>query len=82
VLLILSVAGTAFYFVAIETPTAYLQRWENGELSLFEPAHCVVMVVILVVLLCAISKPALAIRESGFLQSGETERYDGKECAV
>jgi predicted nucleic acid-binding Zn-ribbon protein len=81
-LLILSVAGIAFYSVAVEAPFAYYQRWENRDVSLFEPAHCVVMVVILVVLLCAISKPALAIRESGFLQSGETERYDGKECAV
>jgi hypothetical protein len=81
-LLILSVAGIAFYSVAVETPLAYYQRWEDGDLSLFEPALCVVMVVILVVLLCAISKPALAIRESGFLQSGESERYDEKEYAV
>jgi hypothetical protein len=81
-LLISSVAGIAFYSLAVETPTAYWQRLENGDLSLFEPVNCVAIGLILVGLLCAISKPALAIRESGLLQSGEYEHYDDKECAV
>ena len=81
-LLILSVAGIAFYSVVVETPTAYWQRWENGDLSLFEPANCIAIVVIVLVLLSVISKPALAVRESGLLQTGEYECYDDKECAV
>ena len=72
-LLILSVTGIAFYSVAVETPTAYWQRLENGSLFLFEPANCVALAVIVIVLLCAISRPALAVRESGLLQSGEHE---------
>lgn len=80
--LISSVAGIAFYFVAVETPAAYWQRWENGDLSLFEPAHCVAMFVTLILLLCVISSCVLAFRESGLLQSGEYESYDEKECAV
>ena len=81
-LLILSVAGIAFYSVVVERPTAYWQRWENGDLSLFEPANCIAVVVIVLVLLCAISRPALAVRESRLLQSGEYVCYDDKECAV
>lgn len=80
--LISSVAGIAFYFAAVETPTAYWQRWEKGDLSLFEPAHFVAMFVTLILLLCAISSRVLAFRESGLLQSGEYESYDEKECAV
>lgn len=80
-LLILSVAGIAFYSVAVETPAAYWQRLENGGLSLFEPANCIALALILLVFLCAISRPA-AVRESGILQSGEYECYDDKEYAV
>jgi hypothetical protein len=81
-LLILGVAGIAFYSVAVETPAAYWQRFENGDLSLFEPANCIALALILLVFLCAISRPALAVRESGLLQSGEYECYDDKECVV
>ncbi|KAM0707764.1 hypothetical protein Q7P35_004413 [Cladosporium inversicolor] len=77
-----SVAGIAFYSLAVETPAAYWQRWENGDLSLFEPANCVAMFVVLILLLCVISSRVLAIRESGLLQSGGNETYDEKECDV
>jgi hypothetical protein len=81
-LMILSVAGIACYSLAVETPTAYWQRWESGDLSLFEPANIAAAFVILIVLLCAISSPATAIRESRLLLSDHAERYDTKESAV
>lgn len=79
------IAGVFFVFcysLAVETPTAYYQRWENGDLYLFEGPHIAIIVVAVIGFLCAISIPATAIRESGFLQSGEHESYDDKECAV
>jgi len=81
-LLISSVAGIAMYSLVVETPTAYWQRWENGELSLFEPVNIAAIGMIVIVFLCAISSRALAFRESGLLQAGEYESYDEKECAV
>jgi hypothetical protein len=81
-LLISSVAGVAIYSLAVETPTAYWQRWENGELSLFEPVNIAAIGMIVIVFLCAISSRVLAFRESGLLQAGEYESYDEKECAV
>lgn len=63
-ILILNVAGIAIYFVAVETPTAYWQRWENGNISLFEPAHCVALLEIFFVILGWISSRVLAIHES------------------
>ena len=81
-LLLSSVAGIAGYFIFVEAPTAYYQRYENGDLSLFEGSHFVIIGVAVLVFLCAISSYANAIRESRFLQSGEHESYDDKECAV
>ena len=82
VLLFFSVAGILYHSVAVETPTAYWQRLKNGELSLFEPAHCFVLGPISIWFLCAISRYANAVRESGLLQFGEYETYDDKKSAV
>lgn len=81
-LLISSVVGIVIYSLAVETPTAYWQRWEDGDLSLFEPVNCVAIGTVVVVFLYAFPGRALAFRESGLLQSGEYESYDEKECAV
>jgi methyl-accepting chemotaxis protein len=81
-LLILGVAGIAFYFVAVETPTAYWLRLGNGDVSLFEPANIAVIGTIVLVFLCAISSRVTAFRESEFLQPRGFESYDDKESAV
>lgn len=81
-LMILSVTGVALYSLAVETPTAYWQRWENGDLSLFEPANITAAVVLLLILLGAISSLVMARRESELLQSDVPELFDTKKSAV
>lgn len=79
-IMILSVTATAVYCMAVETPLAYFQRWENGEMSLFEPVNITMIGVVVLVLLGIISNRVVASRESESFQAGEP--YDTKESAV
>jgi hypothetical protein len=81
-LMILGVAGIADYSVAVETPIAYWQRLENGDLSLFEAVHVIVIVALSFVLLAVISTIVWTRRESQVARSEEPERYDTKNSAV